>query len=98
AAAGSEAEAARLEGRERAGAGPQVGRAEAHDPLVRESELCVGGKPVVRVDPVENVVEGLELAGPFGGRPCAAVEVADRMRGDLVATGVERVEILDAAA
>jgi hypothetical protein len=56
------------------------------------------GERVVRADIVHDVAECAKLLLPIAARPGGAVEVPDRMRGDLVAVAVKIVHVVDAPA
>src|SRR5262245_11003104 len=73
----------------------EVGRAEADD-IGRPERQLRFGKAVVRSDIVHDVVERAELLLPVAGRPSGTIEMADRMRGDLVAVAVQIVHKGDA--
>src|SRR5262249_56031128 len=90
-------DAGRLEDAIEARAGGEIGRAETDN--IRDGKYEFRpGEPVVRPDILQDVVERTEFLLPIAHRPASAVEMADRVRGDLVAAAVKSVRVFDAFA
>src|SRR5205807_1960806 len=63
----------------------------------RKRELRVGDS-IVRPHILQDVVERTKFLLPIADRPRRTVEMADRVRGDLVAAAVKSVHVFDASA
>src|SRR5262249_32673196 len=75
----------------------EIRGAKADDAGGRDVELNLR-QGIVGPDILQDLGKGAEFLVPIGDRPAGAVEMTDRVRGDLVAAAVERVDIIDASA
>ena len=90
------AEAPGIHDRVEAGARRQIRRTEARDLADRKIEAGIRRQSIIHGDMAKGLIECVEFALPVRGRPVPAVEMPDRMRGDLMPARMEFVDEKDA--